>query len=77
MTELMPCPFCGSEHVKLQHYKVDPNDWWYVSCCECQIAMDPLNWDCQTREQAIERWNKRYLNGMPISPHTMVPRDEE
>lgn len=77
MTELKPCPFCGGEHVKLQHYKVDSNDWWYVSCCECQIAMDPLQWDSQTKEQAIERWNKRYNNGMVFALSNVYPEEKE
>ena len=59
---LKPCPHCGSD-VELKHYKANHNDWWYVACSECGIAMDPLLWDTQTKEQAIERWNKRVKLG--------------
>ena len=56
---LLPCPFCGGNNVDLKHYKVKNNDWWYVSCEDCEIALDPLYFNGQTKEQAIERWNRR------------------
>ena len=60
MTELKPCPFCGSEDIKLRHYKVNDYDWWYVACVKCRIAIDPMLWDdCVSREEAIEIWNRR------------------
>ena len=60
MTELKPCPFCGSEDVKLRHYKVNGCDWWYVTCNQCRIAIDPMFWNNYvSREEAIEIWNKR------------------
>lgn len=63
MTELKPCPFCGSENIKLNHYKVKENDWWYIVCPNCEIAMDPWRWNAgQTRMEAIEKWNRRAVH---------------
>lgn len=56
---LKPCPFCGGNNVDFKHYNVKNNDWWYVSCEDCEIALDPLYFNGQTKEQAIERWNRR------------------
>lgn len=57
--ELKPCPFCGNA-VELKHYKVNKNDWWYVACSHCEVAMDPLMWNNdRTKEEVIEVWNRR------------------
>ena len=57
--ELKPCPFCGKD-VELKHYKANGNDWWYVVCRHCGIAMDPWMWNShQTRMETIEKWNRR------------------
>ena len=60
MTEyLKPCPFCGGNNVNLKRYNIKYNDWWYVSCDDCEIALDPLYFNGQMKEKAIERWNRR------------------
>lgn len=57
--ELKPCPFCGKD-VELKHYKANGNDWWYVMCTNCRIAIDPMMWnDHVSKEEAIEIWNRR------------------
>ena len=59
MTDLKPCPFCGGK-AKLMHYKVKNDDWWYVACSHCEIAMDPLMWNInRTKEEAVGIWNRR------------------
>ena len=59
MTELKPCPFCGKS-VELKHYQVNNDDWWYIACKECEIAVDPWTWgNYQSKEMAIEKWNRR------------------
>ena len=52
MTELKPCPFCGSEVVE---FKVEPI-WWYVQCTseQCKVRMVAHN-----REEIEEMWNRR------------------
>ena len=56
---LKPCPFCGKD-VELNHCKTDYNDWWYVACRNCSIAVDPLKLKGrQTLEDAIRKWNRR------------------
>ena len=56
MSELKPCPFCGSE-AKL--YADKKTQDWGAICqqpeCECNARI-PY---CATREEAIEQWNRR------------------
>ena len=56
---IKPCPFCGND-VELKHYKVNGNDWWYIVCKNCSIAIDPWIWNSgQTKEDTIDKWNRR------------------
>ena len=73
MTELKPCPFCGGTDI---HIVENGPDGFSITCKDCNAWVDNIFED-MTKEQAIELWNRRYLNGMPISLHTMIPRDEE
>lgn len=58
-TELEPYPFCG-KNAELKHYKVNGDDWWYVACKHCEIALDPLFWNAdQTKEEVMKKWNRR------------------
>jgi len=50
MSELKPCPFCGSEHVVC----TKPTTW-QVWCTDCK-CIGP--WKTE-REDAIEAWNRR------------------
>ena len=75
MTELKPCPFCGSTDVHL--IENDPGKSEIsITCKDCNVWVDHMFY-AMTKEQAIELWNRRYLNGMPISLHTMIPRVKE
>lgn len=57
--ELKPCPFCGSE-VKLGHYTANHNDWWFIRCKVCNIAIDPMYWnDVRSKNEMIKIWNRR------------------
>ena len=54
-----PCPFCGND-VELKHYLVKNNDWWYIECTTCGIAVDPIKWNSnRSREDTIRIWNRR------------------
>ena len=60
--ELKPCPFCG-EDVEVKRYKANGNDWWYVACNHCMIAIDPLMWNNnRTKEEITEIWNRRAVH---------------
>lgn len=53
MSELKPCPFCGSE----ASYEFN-SDWGLVvTCHKCGALMTEINYP--TKQQAIEAWNKR------------------
>ena len=57
--QLKPCPFCGND-VELKHYKANDNDWWYIACRNCCMAIDPWMWNSgQTKEETIMKWNRR------------------
>lgn len=54
--ELKPCPWCGV----VPEVKQDFDNEWYVSCVEEECSMSVnTGLDKLTREQAIERWNRR------------------
>lgn len=52
MTELKPCPFCGSQ-AKIMH---GPGDSW-VECmgCHCMSEMHTME------SRAVEDWNRRVM----------------
>lgn len=53
MEELKPCPFCGSDKAKIEELE----DSFNVQCGNYScLAYGP---DGETREKAIEAWNKR------------------
>lgn len=50
--ELLPCPFCGGDHLKL--FGESAPEWWV--CCEtCKAATQTRT----NKSQAIEDWNRR------------------
>ena len=63
MSELKPCPFCGSEAwiIRTNDNKKRP----YVQCkfgCfrepKCPVS-HLVTWDYRTEEEAVEAWNRR------------------
>jgi Lar family restriction alleviation protein len=55
----LPCPFCGSEDIKLVHCEegcCGARVTW-VNCDKCGCYLDL---DEATREDAIKVWNKRF-----------------
>lgn len=49
MSELKPCPFCGSENVSQSRgQKGDGSPWFYIECEDCAAVAD-----------SAEAWNRR------------------
>lgn len=56
MTELKPCPFCGSEAYVIIR---DVDDWTpWIRCKGCGVETDCFD----SAEEAIEAWNRRVDN---------------
>lgn len=54
MSELKPCPFCGSKNVVVSNWGL-----WRCWCQECLAKTS----DEIKRADAIEAWNRRAENG--------------
>jgi len=54
MSELKPCPSCGSTNVAI-HKDVYGNFIWWGACYDCDLNTK----GCDTEEQAIAAWNRR------------------
>lgn len=66
MSELKPCPFCGSNEVSLslptctEDSKYDPADKAFPSvfCISCFVSVPGRDWD-HSGKSAIAAWNRR------------------
>lgn len=64
MSELKPCPFCGSEDIKISPPCNDAPegdlslDCWDVTCRYCGCS-SPF---AATEDEMFERWNKRIVD---------------
>lgn len=56
MTELQPCPFCGSE---AGTFKVDDNPWPVKHAIGCGSYLCRAEIVLPTKKEAIAAWNKR------------------
>ena len=54
MSELKPCPFCGSENIKHHHYSNQPYQQYIVRCKNCGARIIKAS-----LELAFEAWNRR------------------
>lgn len=61
MTELKPCPFCGSP-AKLDAYQFgrEKETRYHVECSKCWCQED---WDYWKIDDAIAAWNRRVTHG--------------
>ena len=53
MSDLKPCPFCGSNNYSVDSY--DRHHRWYAWCNDCHALLVGRD----TKEEAIEAWNER------------------
>ena len=54
MSDLKPCPFCGSENIKHHHYSNQPYQQYIVRCKNCGARVIKAS-----LELAFEAWNRR------------------
>lgn len=54
MIELKPCPFCGGK-ARFLNWK----SAWAVECCNDYCCVLPETEICDTKEAAVEIWNRR------------------
>lgn len=57
MSELKPCPFCGSEHIYIEKYECEVGERWRVICLDCMCTIDPGT--IQKMALAVKAWNRR------------------
>lgn len=64
MTELKPCPFCGSKAI-IESFSVRKGFEANVSCTECLANMPTITFDFEETAylEAIKDWNRRADNG--------------
>lgn len=56
MSELQPCPFCGSNDIEVKQYYND-GWYWFVTCKNCKA--EKIH---QFKGVAIQEWNTRYAD---------------
>ena len=58
MTELKPCPFCGSSSVEIMIDEFTPpgKEWWMIVCNKCAAEYRSAFY---RKKDVIERWNMR------------------
>jgi Lar family restriction alleviation protein len=63
MAELKPCPFCGRVPSKVREYKVPSiRGVFYTVQCKApksKCGIKPTTSFCDSKEKAIEAWNRR------------------
>ena len=78
MTELKPCPFCGSPDVEAMLDEYAPEgrkiDWWMIKCWRCSAEFRTIFCD---KENVIQQWNRRYNNGMVFALSNVYPEVNE
>lgn len=59
MTDLKPCPFCGSENTAMFYQNENPygdtDIRYFVKCKKCKCRSKK----CKSEEMASHRWNRR------------------
>ena len=57
--ELKPCPFCGSNAIRVEAQLLGSKVYCYAVCCYCKGQTGTHN----TGDRAIEAWNMRANDG--------------
>ena len=58
MTELLPCPFCGSD-VELRDEMDGRDETYAIHCNKCQMHFEKFVWRGCDKNTVIKEWNGR------------------
>ncbi len=61
MTELKPCPFCGSTDIDYGICTGTMRGFGYVQCENCGAEIREVK-KCKTADTAIAAWNRRLMD---------------
>ena len=60
MTELKPCPFCGSTNVEIRRKTWNGDEYFYIHCENCEMDCRKSDWANGFDKSNIEeQWNRR------------------
>lgn len=73
MNEMKPCPFCGGR-VELRPKMDGRDETYFILCTKCDMWFEKFVYRAWSPRTIIEEWNRRYLNGIPLSQY--IPSEE-
>ena len=66
MSELKPCPSCGSTNIAI-HKDVYGNFIWWGECYDCDLSTS----GCDTEDRAVAAWNRRAESSAGSDTHKL------
>lgn len=58
-SKLIPCPFCRSRQITIEHYSTGREQIFYANCTNCGADGPAKN----SRTDAVSAWNRRPKGG--------------